>query len=536
MVGRWALCEGVYAVFDAGNGIKQVTLSENWKYIMKRILLAVAVAVFCLVVFMTACTHKPQVQVAVPDGNYPAAIAKIITNKCISSGCHNAASYQNAGELRLDTWEHMLEGGVSGAIVVPYSTKYSPLLYYICPDSTLGFTVYDPGHLANKLTKDEYLTVANWVAKGAPDKNGVVPFAADAATRQKIYLTVQGCNLVAVIDAKSRMVMRYIEVGDANNQAPHDIEISEDGKYAYVPFYQGSYIQKIDVTADTVMGSFNAGGLTTLGSGRGWSVVTLSPLDTAFVTSGWTANSVLAVNAANMQLDRAKSVGDWNGGGTGPGTLFPSPHGLAANRSFDTFYSTLATSVIKYAFDNSGAPVYNKVIAASGQPHQIEISPDDTKYFVTCPNQGHPSECYVRVYDRHADTLIKAIPVGAEPQEMAVSVSQNYLFVSCMEDAANPQPNRRGSVYVIDMGTLATVKVLYGDFYQPHDITVDERDGILVVPSRNASADGPAPHHVTACGGKPGWYSIYNLSTLLPESNKRYEVSVDPYGIATRFK
>jgi DNA-binding beta-propeller fold protein YncE len=133
------------------------------------------------------------------------------------------------------------------------------------------------------------------------------------------------------------------------------------------------------------------------------------------------------------------------------------------------------------------------------------------------------------------DTLMATIPVGAMPQEMDISPSKGYLFVACMEDAANPQPGRHGSVYVININTLQVVKILYGDFYQPHDVTVDEQDGLVFIPSRNANPGGPAPHHATACNGRAGWYSVYDLNTLQPADTKRYDVTVDPYAIATRF-
>ncbi len=504
---------------------------------MKRFVLAVTVSAFLIISLVASCTHKPHITPVKPDGNYPDSVAAIFLNKCTNAGCHNQASYQNAGELLLDTWDHLFQGGVSGAVVVAYSTKYSPLLYYVCTDASLGTVVNDPGHLPASISATEYRILANWVAQGAPDKNGNIPFGSNPATRQKIYLTQQQqyVNLMTVIDAKSRLVMREIPIGDLLNQAPHDVEISGDGKYAYVPFYSGNYVQKMDVTTDTVAGFVNAGSSTSLGSGGGWSVLLLSPSDTSFLVSGWEGNCILAVNTSSMQLTRNKSIGPWNGGGAGASSIIPAPHGLAANSTFDTFYATLSTSVIKYAFDNHGNPVYRPIIPASGQPHQIEISPDNSKYFVTCPDPTNVNNNYLRVYDRHTDALIKAIPVGAMPQEMDVSISKNYLFIACQEDANNPRLNCRGSVYVINMTTLDTVKVLYGDFFQPHDITVDELDSIIIVPSRNVDPNGPAPHHVIGGSTRPGWYSVYNLNTLQPESNKRYEVPADPYAIATRF-
>ena len=105
-----------------------------------------------------------------------------------------------------------------------------------------------------------------------------------------------------------------------------------------------------------------------------------------------------------------------------------------------------------------------------------------------------------------------------------------------MEDDANPLAGRKGSVYVINYITNEVVQVIYGDFYQPHGITVDDRTGQFVVASSNANPSGPAPHHATACGGRAGWYNVYSLNTLQPVNSRRYQVTVMPYSADVRFR
>jgi DNA-binding beta-propeller fold protein YncE len=460
---------------------------------MKRLITIIILSVLTAIAGITSCTHKTKVLPApFSDGNYPADVAQIIINKCTYSGCHNAASYKFAAGLRLDTWQHMFEGSQTGAEVVAFSPRFSPLLYYCNAHEPADVSATYTGHLDTPLTLAEYNVLKSWIASGAPDKNGNIPFPTPSPdTRQKIYLTIQGCNLIAVIDAKSKLIMRYIHIGDALNKSPHDVEISADGMYAYVPFFGGNIVQKIDVHADTVIGSVNVASVVAGGSGGAWSIITLSPLDTAFIVSGWTGNgSVVAVNTATMTINQRKSADAING----VTSFFPYPHGLAANARFDTFITTLANGLLKYTFGAGGGFSAVKNIPASGQPHQIEMTPDGSKYFVTCPDTSGPTN-FVRVYDYRTDTLIKAIQVGAKPQEMDLSPAKNYVLVACTEDNTNPTPNSKGSVYVIDYNTLAIVKVLYGDFYQPHDLTVDEQDGLIFIPSENANPSGPAPHH-----------------------------------------
>ena len=135
----------------------------------------------------------------------------------------------------------------------------------------------------------------------------------------------------------------------------------------------------------------------------------------------------------------------------------------------------------------------------------------------------------------HQDSVITHIPVGTFPQELAISRTKPYIFVTCMEDNST-LAGRRGSVYVINYNTYEVVAVLYGDFYQPHGLAVDDRYGRLYVASTNANPNGPAPHHATACAGRAGWYTIYDINTLQPLNDYRYEVTVMPYSVAARFR
>jgi len=108
--------------------------------------------------------------------------------------------------------------------------------------------------------------------------------------------------------------------------------------------------------------------------------------------------------------------------------------------------------------------------------------------------------------------------------------------VSCEEEQTPEFPNFKGAVYVINYNTLELVKRIPGPFYQIHGMAVDDRSGRLFIASRNISTTGPAPHHTSECGGRNGYYSVYDINTLQPYTNKRFESSVDPYSADVRFK
>ena len=143
------------------------------------------------------------------------------------------------------------------------------------------------------------------------------------------------------------------------------------------------------------------------------------------------------------------------------------------------------------------------------------------RLLITCQGTNE-----VKVMDPHSGEVIKTIPVGTFPQEIAISRTTPYFFVTCMEDATSV-PGMKGSVYAINYNTYESIRI-EGDFYQPHGITVDDQNGKIYVVSTNANPNGPAPHHATSCNGRAGWYSLLDLNTFRQTDNKRYQLLVLP--------
>lgn len=479
-----------------------------------------------------SCKHEPPVipktGIDPAATQYPLEVANIIINKCATAGCHNEASFAGAGSLRMDDWQYMFDGGSNGAVVVPYSPENSSLLYFINPGSYDNISV-KPTMPYNMppLSKAEYDVIKQWITDGAPDKNGNIPFGSNAATRQKAYMAQQGCDLVGVIDAEKRIIMRYIKTGQSSNviESPHYIQTDSKGEYAYVCFIAGSIIQKIDMRTDKVIGQAD---LSPFSGGLNFNIVQVSEAGDKLITSQLSANGGLVlINTADMKV--AANL-----------ALLESPHGIASNKAFDTFYVTAQYGNTVYKVVQGKAPEKisidgnpTKTIpgATTPDPHEIIMSPDYSKYFLTCQNTNE-----VRIMNRANDSLLKVIPTGIMPLELAISTTKSYLFVTCMEDVSQISSLYRGSVYVINYNTLDVVQRIDGTFYQPHGIAVDDRNGTFYVASRNVRSDGPAPHHTSDCGGRNGYYQVYDLNTLKPVNGRRYEVTPDPYSINMRFK
>lgn len=487
-----------------------------------------------------SCKHeapviKPDIDPA--STQYPLEIANIIVTKCATAGCHNATSYTGAGGLRLDDWGYMFDGGGNGAVAVAYSPENSSLLYFLNP----GPGVYDEISVAptmpyneHPLSKEEYDLIKQWIADGAPDKNGNIPFASNAATRQKAYLTQQGCDLVAVIDAEKNVVMRYIKVGNSPRiETPHYIQIDKQGQYAYVCFVDGSIIQKIDCSTDKVVGEMN---LAVTGGGGNdglqYNIVQVSDDGTKLIASQLKPNGNIVFGDATTMTKTVSTL-----------ATLPNPHGIAYNRSFDTFYITGQKGNAVYIVDlmpgttSDYVSIDNKQITTQSDgittpdPHEIIMAPDYSKYFLTCENTNE-----VRVMSVAGNSLLKVLHTGTKPQELAISQTRPYLFVTCMEDVSRVSALYKGTVYVIDYNTLTVIKRIDGEFSEPHGVTVDDRNGTFYVASVNARGDGPAPHHISDCGGRNGYYQVYDLNTFERLNRKTYEVPPAPYSFQMRFK
>lgn len=503
---------------------------------MVKHIILIPLTIFVAIICFVSCKHKPNegpgTTAVNTYGGFPDAVGKIIIDRCATAGCHNATSYTAAGGLLLDSWEHLFDGGNNGAVVVAYTPEMSSLMYFINTDSTNGDLIAYPTMPENgaKLTNDEYQTIKSWIASGAPDRNGNIPFASNPDTRQKIYMTQQACDWVAVIDAEKKVVMRYIKVGHdlSETEAPHNLHVDPDGKFAYVSFATGRYFQKINTNTDKIEAEAD---VTKSLTGTSWNVFFINPQNDKIILSNWTTNGgVATVDPVTMQR-----TGYFN---------FPliSPHGIASNASGDTFLVTAYGNALYKLFLGSQSNFKIDTVKLTGNPaqfvsgpntldpHEIVMTPDFSKYILTCEKSNE-----VRIYQSGSNQLLATIPVGTKPQEIALSPKNHLAFISCQSDVSAGVPaGFMGSIAVIDYQSNSMVKTIYGKFSQPHGITVDDKNGVLYVASQNT--DGPAPHHPSKCGFKNGYYNIFSTTTFQPINNRTYEVSAQPYSSDIRFK
>lgn len=489
---------------------------------------------FCILVSVLAVSCKTDEHVwNQGEGNFPTEVAKIIQSRCATPGCHDNTSKNGAAGLSLETWDEMFKGTKNGAVVIPYFHQQSTLFLYCNTFEELGVSGKPTmPYNSAPLSKEQVILLRDWINKGAPDARGNIKFA-DNPKRKKYYVVNQGCDLVTVFDAETKLPMRYVQVGNnlSKIESPHQIRVSPDGEYWYVLFLTGDYFQKYRASDDSFVaevkigtGSWNTFQISSDGKSA-WTV------DYSSSEPGLAGLGVIAYIDLPTMVLRKKYVGLG---------LISYPHGVMLNPTNKILYvfGQEGSQFQKFIMDPDSqasptAPSYTPVQTMNGtfgallKPHDALFHPDGSKYYVSCQNTDE-----VRVYSTIGDQLLAVIPTANFPQELAISTKRNLLFVTCMEDETSFL-NSKGSVYVIDLNSNTVIKKLNSG-YQPHGIAVDDQNDLLIIANRNASVTGPAPHHTTECGGRNGYITYADLNSLEMISSKKIEVSVDPYFVSVR--
>jgi DNA-binding beta-propeller fold protein YncE len=465
-------------------------------------------------------------------GNYPEEIGKIVLNKCAVSGCHNDISKDAASGLSLTSWSKLFDGTRNGAAVIPYNHKQSTMFLFCNTYEELGVAIKPTMPIDRPaLSKEEIISIRNWIDFGAPDDKGFVKFS-DNANRPKYYVCNQGCDLITVFDAATDLPMRCFEVGQSKDriESPHQVRVAPDGKHYYVIFLNGTFFQKFRTSDDTYVAQAY------IESGS-WNTFTITKDSKYAFTVDYNANDgpnpgqgrVKYIDLNTMQV-LATYVGS---------NLFSYPHAVALNKAENILYVFGQEASFFYKIYLSGAgstpivPDFSGMITldqSNGlllKPHDVLFTPSGNQYILSCQNTNE-----IRIYNTSDDKLVKVIPVGSFPQEIAISESKNYLFAACMEDTIN-FPGQRGSVAIIDLNNLSLIKHVYSG-HQPHGVAVDDVKQEVIVTNRNTSSGGPAPHHTSECGGRNGYISFINLNSLELIAKKKIEVSVDPYFVSVK--
>lgn len=486
----------------------------------------ITIIYFLTLLFFSACRKDSG---KVNYGNYPPEIGKIINYNCATAGCHNLPSNFAAANLNLESWSSMFAGSSSGSAVIPFSSKFSSLCYYINTFPELGLQNRPTMPLNQKpLSFEDVAKIKKWIDAGAPDINGKIMWA-DNPQRKKLYAVNQGCDVVTVFDSETQLPMRYIEVGTKPGVAdtPHQVRVSPDGNYWYVIFVNNNTMQKFSCVDDKLIGSIPlspvAAGTSTSAAADAlnWNTFTISKdSKRAYCVSWQSAGKVCAVDLEKLKL--IHFLGGFN-----------NPHGIALNAAEDKIYigaqyGNYITELDTSFTVNNDISLQNGIAPSplsSLDIHDLLLSNNNSDLFITCQKSNE-----VRIFNIPTQSVTAVIPTAKYPQEIVYASSTNHYFVSCTYDSTT-FAGSIGVITRIQPQGFSTSNIKCG--FQPHGIAVDESKKLLYVLSRNIQSNGPAPHHTSQCNGRNGFVNFIDL-TSFKVLTKKYELSVDPYFIFAR--
>jgi DNA-binding beta-propeller fold protein YncE len=474
--------------------------------------------IFCclLVVVVVGSACKPEAK----SSNFPDEVAGIFEKDCATSGCHTTASAEAAAGLDLETWEGLMKGGRGGSAVIPYSPDQSFLLYSINTDSTLGPRLFPTMPLFRPaLSRADVDALRQWMLDGARNAKGEEPFP-PKANRKKWYVGHLGCDYVAVIDAQSKQVMRYVSVGSNpdHGEALFTLAVSPDRQAWYTVLSRfNASIEKYSTLTDEKVATIAL-------SHNSWYTMAFSPDGKLGFLASNPFRDVVAIN-----LERNIMIGV-------PLNVGRNVQGIAVHPQRRTLYlaESNGNSLVLVDYDTAGVLGNIRFVDATQTippgipgdvwPQNIAFLPDGSKYFVAC---WHSNE--VRVFDGNTDALLDVIAVGDAPGMMALANASGYLLVTCMEDTTSyvPTMGQRGAVHVINTQTHQRIQRIYTGF-QPYGIAVDDASGYAVVTNRNTSPNGPAQHHPAICAGRNGNVTLIDLNTWQLLEGYKNELSIDP--------
>ncbi|MGQ9863516.1 MAG: YncE family protein [Bacteroidia bacterium] len=476
------------------------------------------------------------------DTGFPMEVKRILVPRC--AGCHmgSSASFSEGVThghsnlslpvtLDFSSWEGLFRYLGPTPPVVPFSSEWSYLLWVTNPDSSLGPVSPHPIPLGgagehNKLSVEEYEVLRRWIAQGAPNKEGVLPYAESfTRTRGKVFVCASGSDKIAVFDTRTQRLMHLIDVGidPAKIEAPHYIQFSPDKKYVYVTLIGGSAIEKY--TTDTYQKV-------------GRVAVASDPAHIEFRSDGKRAVvthfsdtepvKLTLLDTETMQvLDELRDAA---------GLVITRPHGLALTEDFRFAYVTanagnyLAKVEISPAGDQFIS--FTQIPLAPGEtpqpsnvwgPYQILFLPEGL-YAVSCDTKDE-----VRLFDRQ-DRWVATIPTPKAPKLMAYA--QGLLWVACLKESAPQfQGDKVGAIATIDIKSKRLKTVIYDVGHLPRGIGIDTLEGRVWVSLENLGGIDPPHHYTEGVAASIGKVTTINAFSLNKELTQQMPLASYGLGI-----
>ena len=169
-------------------------------------------------------------------------VSGIFETKCVS--CHGGT--EQSGDLRLDSWSHVMAGADDGEVVIPFAPDHSLLIELATKLQPLPHPAELEDGAGDTLTVAEIDRIREWIEAGAMNDKGEVPYS-DATNL--LYATNEGEASISVIDMDANVVVRrvdLVDLGFSPNARPHHVAVEPDGEHWYVSLIGDDHVLKFN--------------------------------------------------------------------------------------------------------------------------------------------------------------------------------------------------------------------------------------------------------------------------------------------------
>lgn len=421
-----------------------------------------------------------------------AEVQAVLQARC--SSCHGAA--EAAAGLRVDDWNALMAGSDHGEAIIPFDPARSLAV-------ELAAELRHPADVDNNtpLTADELDTLRRWIAGGARSALGEVAYA---ESRDLVYVTNQGADVVSVIDASAGVVARTVDLAERGygpNAKPHHVAVEPSGDHWFVTLIGGNRVLEFD-RSNRILGTapFETPGM-----------LAVHPTeDRLYVGRSMSAvnppQRIGVIRPSDMTIEEVD-------------VFFPRPHPLGIAPGGAHVYTgsmsvnqvAAVAGVDEVELTSVPGPAYSFM--------HFDVSPDGTTMVATT----HTGELLLfSLADPMRPELTGSIRLGRMPWTPVYTPDGRYVFVGNKED---------DTVSVVDMTIRQVVKTLrHPGIAQPHGAAVS-RDGTRVFVSNN-NTDGSYTARYPLEGSPPGTVVVIDVTTL--EVIKVLEVEQNPTGVGAR--
>lgn len=396
--------------------------------------------------------------------------------------------------LRLDSWETLIAGSDFGEVLIPFDADRSLLIQLA-------------DRRESTLTEQEIEIVRRWIASGARNDAGQVPYA-DAD--QLLYVCNQGSAVISVIDMEHNVVIRTVDLQDFGysvNARPHHIAVAPDGSYWYVSLIGENTVLKLN-RDNEIIGRipFEVPGMLALDAAEeflyvGRSMSAVNP-----------PHRIGVIDNEELELEEID-------------VFFPRPHALDITPDGRHLY-VASLGVNQMASINTETFEIELMDLPGGRRHehhmpmQFEVAPDGRRMIVGGEMSGE-----LLIFDLNdpmKPAIVEVLELGGSPWNPAYSPDGRIAYVPL---------KRANAVVVINMVEQVQTATVTGPGLAEPDGSAVRPDGRYVYVT-NSNLDGSFQPRYDFGGDPSGTVVVIDAESH--DIVKVLEIENNPTGIGTR--